>query len=263
MSRTSLAGRRAWVVGASSGIGAATAQELVYRGADVAVTARREDALQAVSGGRMLAVAADVTDADAIAAAAEKVEADLGPIDIAVLSAGYWQQFDPRAWSVDAFERHVAVNLLGMSSCIAAVLPSMLARDEGTIAGVASVAGFRGLPGAEAYGATKAAQISMLESLRIDLADTGVRITTICPGFVDTDMTAANDFPMPFMISAEAAGRAICDGLERRRTEIVFPPAMAALMRGARHVPTSGWPLLWRVARNGRAGARRDQEPAA
>ena len=148
-------------------------------------------------------------------------------------------------WDTESFNRHVQVNLVGMSNAISAVLPEMLARRCGVIAGIASVAGYRGLAGSEAYGATKAGQINLLEALRVHLARTGVRVTTICPGFVRTDLTAGNRFPMPFIIEADAAGRAICDGLERERTEIVFPLRMAILMKAARLVPARMWPALW------------------
>ena len=195
-----LTGKVAWVVGGSSGIGAAVARELARRGATVAISARREDRLREVSGGDMLVLPADVTDAAAVAAAAVRIRQELGPIDLAVLSAGYWKQMDPADWDTDLFNRHVQVNLAGMSNAIAAVLPGMLQRHHGVIAGIASVAGYRGLAGAEAYGATKAAQINLLESLRVHIARTGVHVTTICPGFVRTDLTANNRFPMPFII---------------------------------------------------------------
>ena len=238
-------GKVVWVVGASSGIGAATARELVARGATVAISARREAALEEVSGGLMLVAPADVTDAKSVAAAAAKVRDSHGRIDIAILNAGYWKQMDVGDWDVEDFERHVQVNLVGMSNSIAAVLPEMLERSSGVIAGVASVAGFRGLAGAEAYGATKAAQINLLESLRVHVAKAGVQVTTICPGFVRTDLTAGNDFPMPFIIDPDQAARSICDGLEHGRAEIVFPLPMALLMKTARLVPVSLWTRLW------------------
>ena len=234
-----------WVVGASSGIGAAVAHELLARGARVAVSARREDELQAVARGDMLAVPVDVTDKDSLLAAAARVRDDLGPIDLAILSAGTWKQMDALNWDPDAFATMVGVNVLGMSNAISAVLPDMLTRGSGVIAGIASVAGFRGLPGAEGYGATKAAQINLLESLRISVAPRGVRVTTICPGFVRTELTATNKFPMPFIIEADAAAKAICDGLARDRTEIVFPAPMAVLAKAARLVPVSAWASLW------------------
>jgi short-subunit dehydrogenase len=240
-----LRGKVVWVVGASSGIGASTARELESRGATVAVSARREKELEEVSRGRMLVVPLDVTDAASVAAAAARVRETCGRVDVAVLAAGWWQQMDARAWDTDVFDRHVQVNLIGTSNAIAAVLPEMLARGSGVIAGVASVAGYRGLAGAEAYGATKAAQINLLEALRVQVRRSGVRVTTVCPGFVRTELTAGNAFPMPFLIDADQAARAICDGLERERNEIVFPLPMALLMKAARLVPVGLWARLW------------------
>ncbi len=240
-----LSGKVAWVVGASSGIGAAVACELQSRGALVAISARRQDQLDEVSAGTMLAVAADVTDAASMTAAASRIRDELGPIDLAVLSAGYWKQMSGNDWDTEVFNRHVQVNLIGMSNSIAAVLPEMLARHSGVIAGISSVAGYRGLSGSQAYGATKAGQINLLESLRIQVARAGVRVITVCPGFVRTDLTAVNAFPMPFIIEADSAGRSICDGLERERIEIVFPVRMAILMKVARLVPVAIWAALW------------------
>jgi short-subunit dehydrogenase len=240
-----LRGKVVWVVGASSGIGAATASELEARGATVAISARREQELERVSCGRMLVVPVDVTDAAAVAAAADQVREAHGRIDVALLAAGWWQQMDARAWDTEVFDRHVQVNLVGTSNAIAAVLPEMLDRGSGVVAGIASVAGYRGLAGAAAYGATKAAQINMLEALRVQVRRSGVRVTTICPGFVRTELTAGNAFPMPFLIDADQAARAICDGLERDRTEIVFPLPMALLMKAARLVPVGLWARLW------------------
>ena len=240
-----LTNKTCWVVGASSGIGAAVAQELLARGARVAISARRQDKLDAVAGGNMLTVTVDVTDKDSLQAAAKRVRDDLGPIDLVVLCAGTWTQMDPLHWDPDAFAAMVGVNLVGMSNGLAAVLPDMLARRSGVIAGVASVAGYRGLSGAEGYGPTKAAQINLLESLRISVAAHGVRVTTICPGFVRTELTATNSFPMPFIIEPAAAAKAICDGLERDRNEIVFPAPMAVLAKAARLVPVSLWASLW------------------
>ena len=243
-----LSGKVVWVIGGSSGIGAAVARELACRGAAVAISARRDEQLRAVAGGDMLVVSADVTDAASVSAAAARVRQELGPIDVAVLSAGHWQPMDPADWRTDVFDDHVRVNLTGMSNAIAAVLPGMLRRHEGVIAGIASVAGYRGLAGAEAYGATKAAQINLLESLRVHVARTGVHVTTICPGFVRTGLTAPNRFPMPFIIDAGQAARSVCDGLERDRTEIIFPARMALLMKAARLVPVRLWTVLWQGA---------------
>lgn len=242
--RHPLAGQRVWLVGASSGIGAELARELVRRGARVAVTARRRERLEEVSGGLMKVVPADVTDADGMRAAAATARHELDGLDVVVWCAGYWKQSDATRWDADEFARHVEVNLLGLNTVLGAVLPEMVRRRAGHVVGVASVAGYRGLPGSEAYGATKAAQISLLESLRASLRRRGVRVTTVSPGFVRTEMTATNTFPMPFIVDADVAARAIADGLERGRAEIVFPLRMAVVMKLARLVPVGLWARL-------------------
>ena len=241
-----LADRTIWVVGASSGIGAALAIELVRRGARVAVSARRENELDAVAAGGMTVVPVDVTDRAALDAAAAGVRAQLGEIDMVVFNAGFWEPMDAAEWDRDLFARHVEVNLLGLNNCIGAVLPEMVRAGRGQLVSVASVAGYRGIAGAEAYGATKAAQINMLEALRASLAAHGVSVTTVCPGFVRTELTAKNTFPMPFMIDADAAARSICNGLERGQMEIVFPLPMAVLMKVARLLPIRVWAAVMR-----------------
>ncbi|MBA2561039.1 MAG: SDR family NAD(P)-dependent oxidoreductase [Propionibacteriales bacterium] len=243
---TSLTGSRVWITGASSGIGAALATELVARGARVAISARRSDRLEEVSGGSMLVVPLDVTDHDAVQSAASRVRDDFGDIDIAVLNAGAWTQTKVGQWDADAFRQQVEVNLLGASSCLAAVLPRMLERGAGKIVIVASVAGYRGIPSAEAYGSTKAALLNLAESLRADLAPSGVVVQWVSPGFVRTELTDANDFPMPFMIEADDAARTIADGLATTRPEIVFPLRMAASMKLLQLLPHRLWTYVWR-----------------
>jgi NAD(P)-dependent dehydrogenase (short-subunit alcohol dehydrogenase family) len=239
-----IAGRTVWIVGASSGIGSALAEEMVERRCRVAVSARRHDELLAVSAGRMTVVPTDVTDRAGLDAAAAQVREELGGIDIVIFNAGFWRQMDARAWDRDLFDRHVDVNLRGLSNCVGAVLPAMLQAGHGHLVSVASVAGYRGLAGAEAYGATKAAQINMLEALRTAVAPHGVSVTTVCPGFVRTDLTAGNQFPMPFIIDADDAARAICKGMERGQMEIVFPLPMAVVMKLARLLPVRLWTTL-------------------
>jgi short-subunit dehydrogenase len=235
---------RVWVVGASSGIGAEVAREMVRRGARVAISARRRSELEEVASGGMLVVPLDVTDHVAVQAAAQRVSRELGGIDLLVAAAGYWQQTTPGELDLDLFTRHVQVNLMGMAASISAVLPDMRARGKGTVVGVASVAGYRGIPGAEAYGATKAAQINLLEALRAGLRGSGVRVQTVCPGFVETPMTESNQFPMPFMIPADRAARTIVEGIETGKAEIIFPWRMALLMKVARLLPVRLWTLL-------------------
>ncbi|HEY7007864.1 MAG TPA: SDR family NAD(P)-dependent oxidoreductase [Jatrophihabitantaceae bacterium] len=240
-----LAGKTVWVLGASSGIGAATARELVRRGARVAVSARRVKRLREVARDDMVVAAADVTDPASVVRAAAMVRTALGGVDVVIYSAGFWKQMDATAWDTELFEQHLRVNLTGLSNTLAAVLPPMLARGRGVIAGISSVAGYRGLAGSGGYGATKAAQQNLLESLRVQLAPRGIRVTTISPGFVRTELTADNRFPMPFLIDPEQAANAICDGLERERTDIVFPLPMALLMNAARLIPPRLWTVLW------------------
>lgn len=236
-----IAGSTVWVIGASSGIGAAVARELHARGARVVVSARTEEKLARVAGGALTIVPVDVTDRGAVRKAAGLVEDAVGPPDTVVICSGLWEQGRPGELDLDSFSKHVETNVLGMATCIAQVLPGMRERGHGRIVGVASVAGYRGLPGAEAYGACKAAQINLLESLRAGLRGTDVQVQTVCPGFVDTPMTSDNSFPMPFIIAPEQAARAIANGIAKDRAEIVFPLRMAVLMKVARLVPVRLW----------------------
>jgi NAD(P)-dependent dehydrogenase (short-subunit alcohol dehydrogenase family) len=233
-----------WITGASSGIGEALARELTGRGARVAITARRGDRLDEIAGDRMLAVPADVTDLDAMRTAAARVEQELGPIDLAVLNAGTWKQMDVTAWDTELFRRHVETNLMGMVHGIDAVLPGMRRRRGGVIAGVSSVAGYRGWPSSEAYGSTKAAEINLLESLRIDLLPLGIKVLTVCPGFVRSDLTAENTFRMPFLMDPPDAAARIADGIAREKAETVFPLPMMLLMKATRLVPVRPWTAL-------------------
>lgn len=238
-----LAGKRAWVVGASSGIGAAVARALVDAGCVVAVSARRASALEVASGGRMVTVSADISDAAGIRAAGDAVVEALGGLDIVIMAAGYWQRMEPDTFDRDEFVRHIHANVVGMANCIDAALPHL--GEGGMLVGIASVAGYRGMPGAQGYGASKAAQLNLLESLRVGLRAKGVRVISVAPGFVRTPMTETNTFPMPFIISAERAAEHIVKGLRRGRAEIVFPLPMMVAMKVARVVPQSWWPRLF------------------
>ena len=235
-----LAGARVWITGASSGIGEALVGELAGRGCRVAASARRADRLERLAAahpGAVVALPADVTDRAQTVAAAAAARAQLGGIDIAILNAGLWLQMDVTAWDADVFRRHVETNLMGMAHGIEAVLDDMRQQGRGTIVGVASVAGYRGLPRAEGYSATKAAEIALLESLRIDLRPLGIRVQTVCPGFVRTELTTANRFRMPFMLEPPDAARRIARGIERGSAEIVFPLPILLGMKALRLVP--------------------------
>jgi short-subunit dehydrogenase len=244
-------GTRVWVCGASSGIGAALVRELAARGCRVAASARRADRLDELAGGargEVVPIQADVTDREAMLAAGEEVRRRFGAVDLAVLNAAYWGQFSVEAWDTDCFRRHFETNVIGMAHGVEAVLADMRRRRSGAIAGMSSLAGYRGLPRSEAYGATKAAEINMLESLRIDLRPYGIAVHTICPGFVRTELTAKNTFRMPLIIEADDAARRIVRGLERGRAEIAFPLPMVLLMKTARMVPVRLWAEAFRLA---------------
>lgn len=240
-----IAGTTFWITGASGGIGAELAAELQRRGGRIAISARRLEALDAVSQGRMHVEPVDITDREAVHAAVDAVRAALGRIDVAILNAGSWKQVSVDRFDATAFRDTFDTNLMGTVHCIEALLPTMLADKRGVITGMASVAGYRGLPGSEAYGASKAALINLLESLRGSLGPRGIRVQTISPGFVKTDLTARNKFPMPFMINADKAARIIADGIEAEKTEIVFPLPMMLMMKTARLIPNALWPKLF------------------
>ncbi|HEV7210994.1 MAG TPA: SDR family NAD(P)-dependent oxidoreductase [Blastococcus sp.] len=247
-----LRGARVWITGASSGIGAALARELADRGASVAISARNEEKLRAVAGDRMYVVPVDVTDRAATVAAGAAVREALGGLDVAVLNAGTWSRFHVEQWDSQAFADHLQTNLMGTVHALEAVVPTMLAEGRGRIVGTASVAGYRGMPGSEAYGATKAALLNLFEALRGSLAPRGVVVQTVSPGFVRTPMTDRNTFPMPFLISAEAAATAIADGIGKDKAEVVFPFPMMLTMKAARLVPTRAWTAMTAVlARRG------------
>jgi len=240
-----IAGTTFWITGASGGIGAELAGELHRRGGRIAISARRREQLDAVSQGRMHVEPVDITDRTAVHKAVESVRAAMGSIDVAVLNAGTWQQVKIDGFDAEAFRTQFDTNLMGTVHCIEALLPTMLANRTGVISGMASVAGYRGLPGSEAYGASKAALINLLESLRGSLGPRGIRVQTISPGFVRTDLTARNKFPMPFIVDADRAARTIADGIEAEKTEIVFPLPMMLMMKAARLIPNALWPKLF------------------
>ncbi len=250
-----IAGTTFWITGASGGIGAELAHELQRRGGRIAISARRREALDEVSQGRMHVEPVDITDRQAVHAAVDGVRAAVGSIDVAILNAGTWQQVNVDRFDAEAFRTQFDTNLMGTVHCIEALLPTMLAAKSGVIAGMASVAGYRGLPGSEAYGASKAALINLLESLRGSLGPRGIRVQTISPGFVKTELTARNKFPMPFIIDADTAARTIADGIAAEKTEIVFPLPMMLMMKAARLVPNALWPKLFARTPMARGGS--------
>lgn len=231
--------RTAWITGASTGIGRELALVLARQGVRVAVSARSANKLRELSQSQqnILAVPLDVTDPVAVAAAFTAITAEFGGIDLAVLNAGIWTPMPAKAYKAESAVRSMAINYAGIAHALEPLLADMLQRRSGHVALVASMAGYRGLHQAAAYAPSKAAVISLAEVLRLELAGSGVDVSVINPGFVDTPMTAVNTFPMPFKITAVDAAHRIVKGLDRRRFEVAFPWQLAALLKIARTLP--------------------------
>ena len=227
--------RKAWIIGASSGIGAAVADELERTGWQVVRSSRSQGEIRI-----------DVSDDFSVVNAAKEYENKYGAFDLVLVMAGFWQRMSAQEFDLNVFKEHNNTNTVGLARCAAAILPKMISADRGTFMGVSSVAGYRGMPGSSGYGPSKAAQINFLESLRSDLIKSKVKIVTVSPGFVKTPMTDVNTFPMPFIISAERAAKIIVKGIQRERAEIVFPVPMAITMKLARLIPVGIWPKLFK-----------------
>lgn len=248
--RTLLRSSRVWLTGASSGIGAALVSRLLDRGARVAVTARRGELLEALAeshagrGSPLLVVPADVTDAAAVTAAARRVEAEWGAIDLAIFNAGGSVAPTQPVARDPQFEAHdyvatMALNYFSVVYGIEAVLPGMVARGSGHIAAVASLAGYRPSPVALPYSVSKAAVIHLMEGLRLSVAGRGITVTVVNPGFVKTPLTARHTFRMPFLIEADDAAGRIVRGLERGKGEIHFPAPLSWTVKVLRLLPDS------------------------
>lgn len=241
---TSWAGRTVWLVGASTGIGRATASLLHAKGARVIVSARSAATLDAFVDAHpgSVAIALDATDRDAMKAATERIVHTHGRIDLAVYCAGTYRAMRATAFDYDVAVQHVQVNQVGALVMLDAVLPVVLkqarAKDArfgaGHISLVSSVAGYRGLPQSLAYGPTKAALINLAETLHMDLEPQGVGVSVINPGFVETPLTAQNTFHMPALTTPEDAAKAIVQGWERGLFEIHFPKRFTLWLKGLR-----------------------------
>ena len=253
MSTSSLTNKVIWLTGASSGIGEALVRELSQSGAKLAITARNREKLDALAragvaeGFEVRAYSGDVLDVESMRRIAASIQSDLGEIDLLIANAGSHVFTRPLQFDSAEYQSLMDLNFSGVLHCIEAVLPSMLKRRRGRICGVASLAGFRALPRAAAYGASKAALMHFLESIRFHLEREGVGVTVVNPGFVRTPLTDKNDFPMPFLMEAEDAARRIVRGLERNRREISFPLPFVLILRAARVLPN--WIYSWIVTR--------------
>jgi NAD(P)-dependent dehydrogenase (short-subunit alcohol dehydrogenase family) len=222
-------GRVVWLVGASTGIGRATASLLHARGATVIVSARTATALdgfvRAHPGSHALAL--DVAERKSLADAAAEILAAHGRLDLVVYCAGVFKPMRATAFDLDEALRQLQINYVGALNLLAAVLPPLLqqaaAGQGGHLSLVSSVTGYRGLPTALGYGPTKAALINLAETLYLDLSPKGIGVSVVNPGYVDTPATAQNDYTMPALIGADEAAQQMVHGWERGEFEIHFP----------------------------------------
>lgn len=225
---------RIFLTGASSGLGEAIARHYAADGTVLGLFARREPELArlaaALSPATVATYAGDVRDAAALARAAADFISRFGAPDIVIANAGVSRgTLTDEPDDLPAFRAVLETNVLGIVHTFSPFMAALRAAHRGALVGIASVAGFRGLPGSGAYSGSKAAAIAYLESLRVELVGSGVSVVTICPGFVRTPMTARNPYPMPFLISPEKAARLIARAIAHRRRFYVLPWQMALL----------------------------------
>lgn len=228
-----LKGQRVWLIGASSGMGAALVPRLIAAGAELALSARREEALQdlaarySAEGRPVLVRPLDVTDGDAVDAVAAELWQTWQGIDVVIYSSGTWELTDVTDFEAATALDQINVNYLGLVRVTGAVLQPMIERRSGEIVGIASLSGLAGFPRAAAYSSSKAGAIAFLQSLRIDLRRYGVGVTTVNPGFFESRLTEVNPFRMPFLMSADEAAAATVRGLLKGQAEISFPSRLA------------------------------------
>jgi short-subunit dehydrogenase len=234
-------GRRAWIVGASSGIGQALALALLARGASVAVSARSAAPLDAMAREHpaCTALPLDAGDALVLADAARKLAGD-GALDLVVYCAGHYRPQRATAFDLGEMLAHQHVNYGGALNTIAAVLPQLLAQGHGHLSLLGSVAGYMGMPNALAYGPTKAALINLAQTLHFDLAPRGLGVSIVNPGFVETPLTAQNDFRMPALMQPRDAAEAMIRGWAKGHFEIHFPRRFSLALKAVRLLPF-GW----------------------
>jgi NAD(P)-dependent dehydrogenase (short-subunit alcohol dehydrogenase family) len=244
-------GQRVWLIGASSGIGLACAQALHAAGAQVCVSARQSAALDEFvaqhPGARALAM--DVTDANSVAQASAAAWATQG-LDWVVYCAGHYRAHDAAHFDLADMLRHQDVNYTGALRVLDVLLPRLLAQGHGHVSLVSSVAGYRGLPKSLAYGPTKAALSHLAEVLYFDLHPRGLGVSVVCPGFVQTPLTAQNDFHMPALMRPADAAQCMLQGWQRGLFEIHFPKRFTRWMKLLQILPCAWYfPLVARLTR--------------
>ena len=254
-----LRSKRIWLIGASSGMGAALVPLLLDEGARLAISARREEALQELAHQHsrqkddVLVRPLDVTDGAAVDALASELWQSWEGIDVLIYSSGTWELADIAEFDTETAIRQIDVNYLGLVRVIGSLLPMMIERRSGEIVGVASLSGFAGFPRAEAYSSSKAASLALLQSLRIDVRKYGIGVTTVNPGFFESRLTAKNTFRMPFLMTAEEAAAATVRGLRDGKTEINFPLPLTLLVKLMTGLPRPAYEF---IARRFMAGGR-------
>ena len=229
-------GKRYWVVGASVGLGREVAKQISAMGATVIVSARSEDELHALAGecpGSAEVVPMDVASDESVAKAAEAA----GHVDGVVYIAGvYWPQ-KAQDWTGDQVVKMLDINLTGAARVMGHVVPAMVERDAGHIVICGSLSGFRGLPGAIGYGASKAGIMSLAESMHMDLRKTGIDVQLANPGFIRTRLTDKNDIPMPFIMEPEVAARHFVDHMQTDSFSKSYPRLFASFFRFTQFLP--------------------------
>ena len=232
----SFAGKRYWLVGASEGLGLALAHKLSAAGAELILSARNPETLaKAVAGlpGKATALPVDVGSSDSVAEAAAR----LGDLDGMVFLAGVYWPMRAQDWDAKAAEAMADINFTGCIRAVGAALPGMLAKDRGHLVITGSLSGFRGLPGAIGYAASKAGTMVLAESLYADLRKTGIAVQLANPGFIRTRLTAKNDFTMPFIMEPEAAAEIMFRHMQSDRFKVNFPTVFSWLFRGGQFLP--------------------------
>ncbi len=240
------------ISGASSGIGLALARYYLERGSVVAGIARRGELLQNLASefpGKVFCYALDVRNAVALQNAAQDFLSRVGVPDIVIANAGVSRgTLTEYAEDIDAFQQVIDINVLGIVKTFQPFLVPMREAKQGTLVGIASVAGFRGLPGAGAYSASKAAAITYLESLRVELRESGVQVVTICPGYIKTPMTDVNPYPMPFILEPEEAAKRMVRAIESGKKFTVIPWQMGLVGRILKLLPNWLYDLVFKKA---------------
>tara|TARA_R110001592_G_scaffold298362_1_gene569109 strand:+ start:109076 stop:109849 length:774 start_codon:yes stop_codon:yes gene_type:complete len=226
--------KRIWLTGASSGIGKAMAEKLAGQGHLLVLSARRAEPLQEISErfpGQITVLPVDMTDAAAVSAVGQAISQQWGALDWAIFNAGTCEYVDVAQFEAAMFQRVMETNVLGTANCIEAALPLLRKGEQPRLVGVGSSVTFCPLPRSEAYGASKAALRYLFQSLELDLAAWGIGVSLVSPGFVDTPLTAGNDFSMPMQVGSDKAADIIIRGIEKGKREISFPGPFIAVLK--------------------------------